>query len=363
MFIVSCSENDPLFEEEALFTIPEKAMEMSMFMTLDEYMENKTRFAEWDRMNQSVLAAGRTEEGQQVIPLCYTFPASIYRAEEVTHEPSKEITREEMLQSDDAALRATAVRTDNTSEYSEGMPFMVSRGPMIEFVLGDLADYGEEELSFSEEELEMRIKEIVELADEYKAGGFADAPVHYNDFIGLNFDILEETIDTVFGGNAYDSRNGIKWNDKYTMIPLYSDDGGVTAEISTFAAINRNTEYADEAFLLLDYMSSYTVQQNENMYASAIYCTGINSTIKNYIPMYDEMLSSDSSVDYYYLRDDNYAEFCTVRDQITNVNFRNAVGTELTQIYRDYESAIRHGRSTGGIISEGYENLKRIIKE
>lgn len=100
-----------------LFPMPEKAMESGCFMVLDEYMESHTELAEWDKMTQIVLEAGKNEEGQQIIPLSYRVPAAMYRAEEVEHTPSKEITWMDMLESEDEALAAATVWDDMTSFY------------------------------------------------------------------------------------------------------------------------------------------------------------------------------------------------------------------------------------------------------
>ena len=378
IFLIYCNEKDPILSEEAIFTMPEKAMELSVFMTLDEYMENKTQFAEWDRMNQTVLAAGRTDEGQQIIPLSYRIPVSVYRAEEAEHTPSKEITWMDMLESDNEALAAAAVWTDNASErYADGIPFMLSRAPMTEFIIGAVADYEEEELLFTEEELGQRLAEIIELADRYTAGEFDSAPAHYNEYLGWEFD--DPFVFGAFNENNeavdFDARNGIKWNDTYTMVPLYSDDGGVTAEISAYAAINRNTRRPEDAFLILDYLSSYTAQRCEHIYQTALYkYNNPRMGFQGNLPMYDELMSrdqriywvngfADSSMMGWYLPDENFAQLCAVRDQITHVRFRNAIDLELTQIYRDYHDAIRFGGAPDEVVATGYRRMQQMLRE
>ena len=378
IFLIYCNEKDRVVSEEAIFTMPEKAMDLSIFMTLDEYMENNSQFAEWDRMNQTVLAAGRTDEGQQIIPLTYRIPVSIYRAEEAEYTPSKEITWMDMLESDNEALAAAAVWTDNASEwYADGMPFMLTRTPMTEFILGAVADYEEEELLFAEEELSQRLAEIIELADRYTAGEFDSVPAHYTEYLGWEFDepYIFGDLDENSKPVDYDARNGIKWNDTYTMIPLYSDDGGVTAEISAYAAINRNTRRPDDAFLLLDYLSSYTAQRSEHIYLTALYkYRGPGFGFQRNLPMYDELMSQDqrihpvngyvdSSMMGWYLPDENYKQLCAVRDQITHVRFRNAFDMELTQIYRDYHNAVRFGGDRDKVVSAGYQKMQMMLSE
>ena len=379
LFLIYCNEKDPLLAEEAIFTMPEKAMELSIFMTLDDYMENNTHFAEWDKMNQTVLAAGRTKEGQQVIPLCYRIPASVYRKSEAEHTPSKEITWMDMLESEDEVLSASTVWLDNTTEVKDGKPFMMLQTPMTEFMLGSVADYHEEELLFTEEELKQRLAEILDLAERYTEGEFEDAPVHYNTYLGYAFSDEYSVRD--LEGKVCVGTNGIEWNEPHTLVPLYSDDGGVTAEISAYAAINRNAKNPDHAFLVLDYLSSYEAQRSERIYVDCLYkkfggtyMYGTYEVEIGNIPMYDTLMSeeervyfwapnTDLSMQGWYLPDESFAAFCAVRDQITHVRFRNAIDLELTQIYRDYHDAIRFGGAPDEVVATGYRRMQQMLRE
>ena len=369
VFLLACDFKNHWEEEEALFIMPEKAMELAVFLPLDEYMENSTYFAEWDRMNQTVLAAGRNYEGQQIIPLCYTIPAAVYRAEDAEHTPSKEITWMDMLESENEALRAAAVWTDNYGVMGEGVPFMLSSAPMVEFTLGAIADYEEEELLFTKEELQQRMDEIIQLADQYRAGEYNSAPVHYNEYVGHMFDLPSSTTD--ISGEKYDVHNGIEQGEDYTLIPLYSDDGGVTAEISVYAAINRNTRQPEEAFRVLDFLASYSEQKSDWIYDQIIYQCG---RVYN-IPMYDELMQMDQRVKQrntvtlsagergWYLSDESFAQLCAVREQITNVKFRSVLDQELRELYWSYYDAVRYDKSPDAVLEEGYRQIQRLIRE
>ena len=361
IFLCACTPKDSYVE--GLFAMPEKAMELSVFLSLDEYMEQETCFADWDAMNETVLAAGRTDEGQQIIPLSYTIPAAIYRGEEAEHTPSKDMTWMDMLNSEDVALAATAVWTDNAYNLVEGMPFARSRASMTEFILGGIADYSEEELLFTEEELKQRMQEICTLADQYTAGEFEDAPVHYVEFLGQFFDRSE-------GFYSVDVRNGIDRFDPYEIIPLYSDDGGVTAEITVYGAINRNTKRPADAFRVLDYLASYDAQRSESIYYEYIYVCGNRSGI----PMYDTLMSeaervfetnsfADFSETDWCLLGENYEEFCSVREQITNVHFRGALQIVLDQVYWNYAYVASDEEAKEKAISEGYRRIQQMVRE
>ena len=88
VFIMNCStwgidsEYTPV--EEPLILYPEMSMESGLFLPLDEYIENNTRFTDWDKLTQPVLAAGRHErDGQVIVPLAYTLPVLVYKKPDV----------------------------------------------------------------------------------------------------------------------------------------------------------------------------------------------------------------------------------------------------------------------------------------
>ena len=342
LFLVACNEKDPT-AAEALFTMPEKAMELALFLPLDEYMENNTYLTEWDKMNAAVLAAGRNEEGQQIIPLSYTIPVTVYNAADVEHETSKDITWMDMVESDDTALRTAAKWASNSL--------------ITPFIFGGIADYGEEELLFTAEEMLQRFDEKTALQEAEQE----KAPLHYTEYLGWEFDLTHGVFD--------------RYEEEYTMIPLYSDDGGVTAEITTYAAINRNTERPEDAYSILDYLASYVSQQSDQLYT---YCLLVGDAIGSgtgalrvgSIPMYDGLMCDESRaitplgerIDWY-LTDANYAELCEVREQITNVKFRNELDKEFTQAYRDYYAAVTNGEDAEKVVAESYRRIQQMVRE
>ena len=163
------------------------------------------------------------------------------------------------------------------------------------------------------------------------------------------------------------------------MIPLYSDDGGVTAEITSYAAINRNTKRPEEAYMFLDYFMSYNEQRTGLIYEYMIFTgTPVNSGTGKLkfgnIPMYNELMSENHrihrvaaddelSMTGWYLTDANFAELCEVRDQITNVKFRNELDKEFTQAYRDYYAAVTSGEDAEAAVTESYRQIQRLVRE
>lgn len=189
-------------------------------------MENHTQYTEWDKLTETVLAAGRTEEGQLLIPLAYTVPVLIYNAEDFDHTPSAEMTLQDMLS--DEALYAAAARLGDGLGMRDPQFESQALWCLTEYMLGDLADYEAEELLFTEEELLQCVDLIFELqeytqeTDPYSEEGWNENSLG----IGMNCDGCEL---------AYEL-NGIKETEDFSVVPQYSDDGGTTAMILSYAA-------------------------------------------------------------------------------------------------------------------------------
>lgn len=73
VFVLACpvSENENI---SYLFSNPEKVMESDLFLPLDEYMEN-AEYMKPEQWNQTILEAGRTEDGQVLLPVYYRYCA------------------------------------------------------------------------------------------------------------------------------------------------------------------------------------------------------------------------------------------------------------------------------------------------
>jgi len=105
LFIVqtTCNSMNSDLYKDALFNYPEKSMEVGLFLPLDEYMENSSRFTDWDAQTQAVLEAGRNREGQMLIPMVYHIPLLIYPAEGVDIPYTTELSRRDILDDEDTA--------------------------------------------------------------------------------------------------------------------------------------------------------------------------------------------------------------------------------------------------------------------
>ncbi len=109
-------------------------MENRLFLPLDDYIE-KAEYMEWDKFLPVIMDAGKNAEGQQIIPLSYTFSALYADREKYgLLDFDRSMTLSEMWQSDNPALRYAS--------YTSA-PFMVGR----------ITEPGDDEPMFTEEEL------------------------------------------------------------------------------------------------------------------------------------------------------------------------------------------------------------------
>ena len=362
VFIVECAGGSPWMHDEPLFNIPEKALEMDLFLPLDEYIEN-AQFAEWSNFTSSVMAGGRKEEGQQIVPLRYTLPIAMYRAEEVTHIPSK-MTWDELI--NNAELIDTAAR------LGDGYNSIGSIDHRLDYVLGKLADYSEEELSFSEEELLYYAESLLALNKYTADNNLLNVPYRSEGSIGpgfnttggkTTFDQFGRIIDggiSIAGGNL----NGLTDRDTLCLVPFYSVRGGCTAMVTAFAAVNRNTEQPQEAFTIIDLLLSTDRQRGSDLYTEILYDQRSEASM----PIHENIMSRNMPISYntlpdYSLSNENFSVISAVREQITNVQFAGEFNTVLENMMRECADANMYREDYSEIVHEAYTTMKQMMAE
>ena len=318
-------------DSNTLIMYPQKLMENGAFLPLDDFIENNTRFAQWDKFTSVVMSAGRNEEGQQIIPITYTLPVICYPVESFTYDPSTSLTWYDML--NDPEFSKYALDLANCATTYSGT---VSRADYFSYTLGQIADYEEEKLLFTEDELLARVNEILSLDK--------------SDSVSAECGAVERYI----GTGLYDQY----FNKPVTMLPMYSDDGGVTASIKSYAAINRNTSRAEDAFAVIDLLMSTRTQQDYLLYTNYFY-------FSDGIPMNEELFNADTPLQLGHLQmtEENYNELCRVRAQITNAVFKSQCDYILDSMLIDCDYADTLGKSIEETVHDAYENMQRRLRE
>jgi len=360
VFIMNCAkgyyETTHGQSDDSLIKFPEMAMENGLFLPLDDYMENNTRFTEWDKLTQPVLAAGRNWEGQQIIPVAYTMPLLFYKKADVDLDLTDAYyTWEDMLTNPEIAPYAARFADCSESHFEFGMekPTVTVRGNYFPYILGQLADFKEEELCFTEEELLEYVRFVLDHAEAIDPA--SDPPLSYSEMLGSEMDWeFPSTLD----GNA---------DAGMTMIPMYTADGGVSAMITSWAAVNRNTKHPEEAYTVIDMLLSMNMQKNNWIYSCFIF-SGAG------IPMHEDLLQPDKEFSRFgwTMTEINYNELCEVRSQITEAHFQNELTAELSFLLNNCYFGIRgiNGGPMYGDFStveeavhEAYEKMQRMVRE
>ena len=367
VFIMNCGGMNlyPLMEAMPLFPFPEKAMDNGYFLPLDDLMENYTQFTEWDKQTQVVLEAGRNAEGQQIIPLAYTTDVIIYDEDVVPEFTADDRTTWMDIVNDPVRSEIVRPMYDgismmydlDTDEYVEVHTWFPA-----EQVFGKLVDFTEQELLFTEEEAFQRIKEMGALSDKTKEAAPFGVEIYSYGLSDLGRESLamkgsflyrEGTTETfeIFGSGPT------------RMIPIYSDDGGVTASIMSYAAVNRNTRRPTEAYTVIDLLMRDIVQRRYKLYAELI-LNGFSG-----ISMHEGIMLEESEVGANspcFTSDQRFSELCKIRQQITAANFESPLDIELNQMF----AMCLQTYSDGGtdevikeIIHEHYERMEALIYE
>lgn len=111
------------------------------------------------------MAAGRNENGQQIIPVSYTLPLLCYPKELVDYTPTRELCCDDMLNDPELAPIAHDLANCYGCESDIDGLNGVTRYYM-EYVLDEIYDFENATLSFTEDELLQRVNGILELGTE-----------------------------------------------------------------------------------------------------------------------------------------------------------------------------------------------------
>lgn len=287
-------------DRSPLFPFPEKLMENNTFLALDEYIAN-ARYMEVDKLFQAAVEAGKNSQGQQMI-LPMTYGLILGEVEEDYPLPEDLSTREALQGSDDLYVRYMGhPGTDNDL-----------------YPLGVLADFKNEELSFTEEELldlamegfaygkGQRMEDWKKVSELWEASPVrAYMPRQYSfGYMGASELIL---------GRSEDAP-------EVKFFPMRNKDDGVTATVNAYLAVNANTPYPEAAFAVIDKLLSKDGQQNAEHYW---YCNGL--------PTYLDIGSKEDPYKnslIWYMSENELAQLVDIREQVNAVKFYTPLDRE-----------------------------------
>lgn len=293
---------------QALFPFPQQVMGNHLFLPLDDYIAN-AQYMEWEKLFPTVMESGRNEEGQLLLPLAFSFLATLYDPADYSPPADRPTTWDEVIASDDPAIKFTG------------------RNSLAD-IMGNLADYEKDVPAFTEEELLARTKEYFNLRNWRLTEGEAAAPPHeYIDFCGeVNW---TEQLDE----NSYGLPFMGEESPDYIIMPYYNISGGITSNVAAFGAINRNAEHPDEAFRVLDRLLAKDTQLGSQFYQGLIG-----------MPVYQDACSEESPLKRegknWFMSEANFQSYQELLEQINVVNYPGPIDSALYEIHRSPEDKI-----------------------
>ncbi len=303
-------------EETPVFPYPQQAMERGMFLNLDEYLP-KAQFMKLENLPEPLAKAGQYEGSQYILPMTYTVPLICFdRASVDQPEFSDTMTWEEMV--DGGPVLKAAAGADMTSLWV-GAPI----GPLIDG----------ERLSFTEDELLGFVKDKWELF-QYSENTKNDMPRRQQ--------VLCSNMESQLRGySAFDDC------EIFTFVPWYSKRGGYGALIKTYVAINANTEKAEDAFFIMDYLLSEECQ-NSNYYKEFTYGQSVPS------------MAGEGPLTGF-AKEENHEAYCDLRKHITFAEFETPLNCELSNIL--YYVQQDNGKNIESTVHDGYIKMQALLDE
>lgn len=325
-----------------LFKFVEKKMEDNIFLPLDGYME-QAEFMDKSRMHPAVLNAGKNTKGQQVlIPLRYIFPTAIFPAADVELGLSQSYALGDMIDGSNPALTAALASWRGEESILAN----------LSSAFGRKADYKKESLTFTQEEFRDVIHQLLDFYEKLDKDYFGDLQngVAQADLWHYQLAISHK-----------------KWkNQPVTFIPFFNRQGGFTAKICDFIAVNGNSKNPAGAFWVVDYISGEQQFQSSDLHMY------LNS---HGHPIYDELMQEatmlpyrkDSGAqtdigDYIYFENRDWQAFTSARDQIDSADFPSELDVELDMLFYKLEEA-GDSSEQDKIIDDCYKNMMMLIGE
>ena len=314
-----------------LFDNPEKVMYTDTFLPLDDFLK-QSKYAKTENLNQKILEAGKTKQGQMILPITYRYQKYAFR--------TKDLNSLETLPTSWNELRICKNPVIQNGMFIQAYSLF----PLF----GKLANYETEKLIFSEEELQTLVKEVA-------------------DYIIWN----EEKKSTrenfhlpVGGNNAEFYTNLIDSQEDIIISGFPNKDGGVTAEITTYAAINRNTNMQEEAFSFLD-----LIFRPEILFGPGVKVgdTWKGSTFFDCFSTYDRIIhNQDLAIRYPELSEKYLASIKEADNRINAVCFYSDLEKELDTLMHSYILSYVHTESEeerNELVEKAYETMKMKILE
>lgn len=277
-----------------LFSDPEKEMEQGTFLSLEPYLE----CFDTKLLEERILTAGRIREEQMVLPMAYDYFLYAFDTENLPQSTELPETWEELIGRKEKAIRQTAGQRI-------GMQFFDT--------FGKLADYEKGELLLSENEL----KEALDEAAEFGSTSLnMDWKIRDTGVVSLN------TIGEIAGEKA-----------AHMLFALPNEEGGITANVTLYAGVNKNTKQPKKAVSFLRLLYSEEVLSGEGILLNGrMEGSGVKfpQGVSVYKKDLERRIRNLSKVDQEQMR--------KIQEKITTVRFYSELDGKLNDLLMKYDA-------------------------
>lgn len=307
--------------DDRLFPYVEKAQESGFFLPLDEYL-GEWKLSPWEEMSRQIMDGGKDRNGRQVLlPMTYTLPLLSFYQEDVPPCDFTGATWEDVLTGDDSAL-TEQVRWFWSIGYYMDVPRGDNHGTGMSFIYPEIIRTEEGALSFTEEELLNRVKDSL--------SAYRRLVQQETQTVSLN---------TLY---SYDTRwDYLLCTEKrdLTILPLRNQQGGTTAVITTYCAVNRNTKQPDKAVAAVEVLLSEGMWLNSNLV-----------TVYNY-PVNQRVLTernANADPNSFFtntgLTEKSFQEFLKAVEQVNAVRIPSRLDYTMEEMIREIQETIYASR-------------------
>lgn len=152
-----------------------------------------------------------------------------------------------------------------------------------------------------------------------------------------------------------------------TIVPLYNRQGGLTAKIMDYAAVNRNTNNPAGAFWIVDFISGEKQMQTTDFHMY------LNS---QGLPIYDELMQEETMLPYrkdvstrekdplkyIFFKEDDWQAVTAAKNAITSVDFPTEIDLEIDLLLNKIHYSTDKTQ-TGVMIDNCYKKITMLLGE
>ena len=325
VFILSGVRNPAMPDETPmLFENPEKLLYSDVFLPLDTYISN-AQYMNYEGLNQTIFQVGKTNEGQVLMPLMFNYCGQIYDEASVLEWPK---TWDEMLNSSESSVSGA-----------------LSNSLMVNFhtVFNDIANYEENTLSFTEEEF----FDIVETTAQFVKSG-------------MSASMDESFVNAIWNGDMPAGTIDVNTSENYNFYGLPNMNDGITAYVTKYVGINRNTNHSELAFSLLDVLFSDEILSGKGFVVEE---AKYGQMISEYVTYSGQPISKSG---YEVFSDDlglqNVEKIKVLEESINIVRIFSDMDSDISTMFMQYIS-LNDENEKAQLVQDTYKTLEMKLQE